>query len=500
MLLQVVADRTAPVPAELDYPTSLPPYTSFLAIAIGAESFRAGTARIDRVLSVANEIDEAVRAGGIQVLGRSEQGELALLPLTPYRGLVTVTVRRRPVPTDETAPDPHLLKAAGAHPDYGRPVARLSEAAAEQDELLATATLVRFGRAWIETDRITQFVGPLKQSLQTFGPSTSAGLWSYYLLALDAALRQGDNGAKWFSEQYCHLAADRGLGALFLAERAEFARLRGDLTLACGLMSEQINSLLLPVTEQDPGRVYSEATARFLLGNLLRRGGRYDLARSVIANAESAFDPSIPSHFVESMHCRYALSVCDSVQAIFRASAPINIPIGQLVFSRSLITLANTQAAWFVGDFDTAGAYAREAADGFRTIGYERYAQRADLVRHLVTEWVRLLRRPDEKPVSGAPPVIHRVRTLVRADAGQTVDLADLRPSLVLSILQFGVQFSRDPDADSRVLLPPVMERLPSGQLKMGGAAESSSRSAADAALRSRMGVGPDGLVPLAPD
>ena len=81
----------------------------------------------------------------------------------------------------------------------------------------------------------------------------------------------------------------------------EFTRLRGELKDAVGLVPAVLGALANEPERTDPGTVYARATARFVLANLLRRGGRYDLAREQLAIAMVAYDPVQPSHAVEAM-------------------------------------------------------------------------------------------------------------------------------------------------------------------------------------------------------
>jgi pimeloyl-ACP methyl ester carboxylesterase len=483
---------------EIAPPDRLPPYSSWLALAIGAPSFESGRAHVARGIGLVNDLEISSR---VKIFGIRQDGQLALLPLTPYRGQV---VAWRAASTDaeghRNAGESRTILAdeEGLH---GRSLNRLREAIDEPDESLAAVTLIRYGRAWIELPEAQQFVQSFEDTVQRFEQGSQAGLWAHYLLALDHALRLNQPGDDWFTDDLCRAAEPHGLGHLYLAEQAEFVRLRGDLARACDLANRFIGALTCPVPGGDAGRVYAEATARFVLGNLLRTGGRYDLAREFIGHAQAAYDRTVPSHAVESFHCRYALSVCDSMAAIFRVDQ-VSAPAESIVFAQSLVTLANAQAAWFVNDFERARQFASASASGFHRIGYDRHAQRAATVAALIDEWVDLTEggRPPSTEDDIVPSLVRRVRRVVAVGDGQMIDLSDLRPSRALSVLQFGLRFGRPEDVACTVRLPPVIDQLASGVIHPVTLPAGASLRDADTTLRAAMGIGPDRIVPLAPD
>jgi hypothetical protein len=477
-------------PSVLPASSARPNYASFIALGVRAGGVGSGT---DRDLTVATEVQRGMLDREIRLTAIAPSAVAGLLPLTPYRGQVVawrsaVKARSEPLAAQLRPPPPAETQG----------VADLEQALADGDSGRAAQTLATFGRAWIETPEAAQHLDLLERVRNRFGESSEPALWARYFVALDAALRRSEPEASWFDEHACELADNHGpLGLLFRAERMEFTRLRGDVAKAVSFASELAQQLDGPVTREGVAGVYASATARFVLGNVLRAGGRFDLARRYIAVARDAYDTVYPSHAVEAMHCRYALAVCDAVDGLPHVEQLDGVPEGQLVFARSLVTLANSQAAWFVNDLDRAIQFANEAGRGFRSIGYERHANRAELAAALFELWTTLsesrMPRPPEQPL---------IRDVVESlhVTAEPLDLLHLRPLAALAVLHFAVTFLLDATARRDILLPAMIQPNTEHHLDFVQSPPAASPAEANSYLRQVLGVGRDRQVPLLPD
>lgn len=482
------------LPSAVGGATEPPAYASYLVLAIGSERLRSTAASVTRETAVAADLQAFMQDQGIRIV-RVDTG--GVLPLTPYRGRVTAW-RRAAQPTPRVD-DRALAAGDRAQAEHAqRELEHLGEAISEGNASLAAAVLVHSGRAWIETQDAPQYRERLDETLHAFGLASSPGLWAHYLLALDSALRRNEPEARWFGPDVCDIAQRFGMSPLFRAEQMEFARLRGDFPEAAQLAARLFPALAGEIERSAPGDIYVDATARYVLANVLRRGGRYDIARSLIDTAHKAYDRRVPSHLVEWLHCRYALSVCDALAGVPRVEPDQGLEAGQLVFARSLVTLSNAQASWFIGDYARAIEFAAHAEEGFRSIGYSRYASRAAGVASVLTEWRRFA---EGQPVDGAAasPIIEHIR-VATSGSSELIDLQDLRPSAALTVLQFATSFATDTAASCKVVNPGVI--ILDGDLVLQLTEPSSFESIADAdaALRDALGVGRERLVPLLPD
>jgi tetratricopeptide (TPR) repeat protein len=481
-LLLAAPDQGEDEASSRSLPTALPPYSPHLMLAIRTKDPLALGCSLNRTTELASELQERMRGAGLRLTGVAGAG--TLLPLTPFRGQVVawrapVVAKTRPLEIAEEAWPRDPFEAA----------------LRERDEAAAAEILVDQGRAWIETPGAARYVELLERVPETFPADGAAALWARYLRGVDSALRLERPDAHWFDEEHCVAAGPHGLEPLFRAERMEFARLRGELEQAVGLAAAAVRALGDAAEEGDSAAVYSRATAHFLFANLLRRGGRYDLAREQVERALAAYDTEVPSHAVEAMHCRYALAVCDAVEAIPRVDEARPGPSDQLVFARALVTLSNAQAAWFVGDFDRAVEFAEASHGEFDRIGYERYATRAGRVARIVSLWQAL--NASEPPAASDDPL---ARLILDGAVGHVVslDLAAQRPSTALTVLLFLRRFG-DATALRGVNLPPVLAEA-EGELILQPAQSEDSIEAADRALRLQMGIGPQSRVALLPD
>jgi hypothetical protein len=171
----------------------------------------------------------------------------------------------------------------------------------------------------------------------------------------------------------------------------------------------------------------------------------------------------------------------------------------EAVFAQSLVTLANSHAAWFIADYDRAIQFAEEARAGFARIGYERYAARAQRLEGLLDDWARRSGRP--RPAEQARPVDASVQQLLEAPPqSRVITLANERPSRALSVLQFALAYGDDPNTRRTVELPQYVAITPNHALVTVTPPPAASYQEADDALRGILGVGSGTPVPLAVD
>jgi len=379
------------------------------------------------------------------------------------------------------------------------PAERWFEGAIESgDESIAAAILASYGRAWIERVAPEPSLNLLERASQAFDVGSRAWLWSRYLLALDSALRLSRPDAEWFTEELCEVADRTELGILFHAERVEFTRLRGDLSRACAgaiALQRRLSSSAPPAGS---GSRYATATSRYLVANLLRQGGQYDPARQLVEVATAEYEVDVPSHQVELTHCMYARSVCDAMRGVATVLPDVGWPPDEAVFARSLVTLSNSHAAWFIADYERAIEFADAAHEGFHRIGYNRYASRASRLASLLDEWARRAGRRSAN--DQYRPDDPNVKALLAAQPGTRVAiLAAERPSRALSMLQFALTYGTNPDAQRSVDLPQYIN-VTDRSIELVTPPPARSYRSAEILLRSILGIGSSTPVPLAVD
>lgn len=466
---------------------SLPPYSAALTLALEPAT-QTGMGYVGRDLAAARDIEDVLAASGIRV-ATVNQG--TLLPLSIYRGHVTAWQ----VPSIAIGVSSSPVHRTGMNTANDITVRWLSQAIASNDEQISAAVLSSHGRAWLEATHPISMINAIRQATVAFPERTRAHLWAHYLLALDSALRLNNPAADWFNQHWCSLADATELGPLFHAERMEFSRLRGEIEAACGYATALMKMLRDNSAAATPTRAYAIGTSNFLLANLLRRGGRYDIAQSFINRGVSLLDEGVPSHRIELQHCRYATSVCESMQGVATVTSGYEWPSGQAVFGRSLVTLANSHAAWFIADHSRAIEFAEEARRGFESIGYQRYATRAEQLANLIANWAELAGTPVMPTLSENALVAELISA--KGDIGL---LQDLRPSRALSLLQFAVAFAKQPSATREVRLPPCITLTENQEFVPTVPATAPSFKRAERILRGAMGIGTKTRVPLAAD
>ena len=457
-----------------------PPYSAALALTLA--NIAPQNHVITRDLTVAFDIQAHLAIAGVRISGVGRGAGESLASLSVNRGQVVAWTSE--LPRDD-APGTSATSA-----DW------LEEAIADRDEHIAAAVLGTHGRAWIERLDAPRALSVIQRATQIFNERSAAGLWAHYLVALDSALRQDAPDPHWFDGPWLERAADGDFEMLYRAEQTEFTRLRGDLSRACALGTALYSKLKAYVPAGSASSRYSVGTAWLLLANLLRCGGRYEQARLCLDRATDLFDPSIPAHRIEVLHAEYATSVCDAMQGVSTVHATEGWPAPEALFARSLVTLANAHAAWFVSDHARAQEYAAQALDGFSSIGFQRYAVRTRRLQMLMTEWTELARTGGD-----SDPADPALRAIVCAPRGAVVTaLRDMRPSRALGLLQFAMAFSDDPEAARQIALPSVIRLKADDTISLSPLSDATSFAQANRSLREAMGIGAETKLPLLVD
>lgn len=440
--------------------------------------------------------DARLNALGVTV--RSPAGETGRrLPLYPVpafmvlsRGALSEAQASGPPRREDASP----VIGPGA---LGQRLELLKQASARGDGKAVETLLTDEGRAWIESGDLA--VRGALEEVRAESITPLAKLTAHFLSALDEALRVNNPDIAAFDARNVQEAEvqSQPLGLLFRAERAEFARLRNELDLSMLLLNEVIERI--PTVEASDllsWDRYAYATTHFVVSNSLRRGGQYRAARKYLLTAMDVFDSSIPSHQAELMHCRYAEGVCLAMQG-----SPVVLPTEfgrawKSEFGSALVVLANSHAAWFIEDYERAAAFASSASHQFRSIGYTRYARRADRLEKLLTDWQVLSTGGSVDDVLSP-----EVRALLTAPAeSDVVLLASERPSRALSLLQFARRFMPEFEAPRQTVLPRRAIRNQDNRWSYSRHRRSSSLAVAEAELRRGLRVPTDAKFPLAAD
>lgn len=456
-----------------------------LALAPATAEGRGHVSEDDSAVVAASTFLTAV---GIEFISRPETGMDVALSLTALQSRL-IAWRTNPVPSE--------LATGSAEPPTDSAIGWLRQAIESHDLAVVEAILSSHGRAWIESPPIEPTLDLLTETCAKFPAETDAALWAHYLLALDSALRQNRPTSDWFDDAHRQLAKGKPLEHLFLAEHMEFSRLRGDLAHATDVMNSLIATLADASSPTGHAAAYALGTAHMLVGNVLRRGGRYADAREFIRRATSTLGDSTPATRIELTHCTYGLAVCDGMRGAATVRADDEWPRDQAVFARSLVTLSNSHAAWVVGDFARAVDFARRAQQGFDSIGYTRYANRAHSLEVLLRDWARHSQHAVDGSPGNADPT---VELLLTAQPGAHVNaLNDARPSRALSLVQFAVRFAPNPHADMVIELPTHIA-LVDGTYSVRATPPATSFADADFILRQLLEVPANVQVPLAVD
>jgi hypothetical protein len=367
------------------------------------------------------------------------------------------------------------------------------------------ALVANNGRSWIETVHGDAAVELLQRVVESFQPRSPEVIWSCYLLAVNRLFRYREASSTAFSDDLVDAATAIGLGPLFLAERMEFARKRGDRPGAIVAASTLLRAIDGIAAATDSGSAYALGTAYFLLGNLYRYGGQYPEARRVIVQARTFYRPAILAHQIELAHCDYALAICRAMEGAVGVEQGLTLPIGRdsRRFADGLITLTQSHSAWALANLGEAGDYAQRAADAFDQIGYLEYARRARSLGDLLGAWRRLqLGAPPETAIAHTPEHATIIRGMmgdVTARGALREWISRTRPSHVLGMLQFASAYSKDWTAEIGAFsLPPVLRRGVDGLNWLSE--DALSLEDANSKLRKSMGIAQEVRLPLIAD
>jgi predicted alpha/beta hydrolase family esterase/tetratricopeptide (TPR) repeat protein len=387
--------------------------------------------------------------------------------------------------------------------DRGDDLAELRNAIQRHDSSKVAGLVINRGRSWIETSEAVDAIVLLRDVERLFEPSSIEAVWSHYLIAIAILFRERIAPASEFDDSFLARAQPHGLGPLVLAERMEFARQRHDSsTLSVAreleLAIEQSN------VATSANNAYALGVAFYLIGNLLRSGGRYREASEAIARARSLYRPPILSHQVELAHCHYALAVCRAMTGGMEDLPPLPLGPEFQRFANALTTLTQSHSAWAKNRLGQAIEHAENASLIFQQIRFTAYGGRAEALASLLGAWRRL--------ELGAPP------DQVLAKAGEDRDILEgmlgncayitklkdwiqrARPSRVLGMLQFASAYNPNwTENVGRIVLPAIL-RKNSDKSYDWEQRMCSSLAEADTTLRSLMGIRHDARLPLLAD
>jgi tetratricopeptide (TPR) repeat protein len=388
--------------------------------------------------------------------------------------------------------------------DSGDDLAELKRAVERRDSSAVAALVVNRGRSWIETTEAAEAMTIFETIAQVFQPNSIEVVWTQYLSAIALLFRDRSAPAEAFDDRFLQRAEPHGLKPLVLAERMEFARKRNDpQTLA---MAAELKAAIEPnAIATDQIHSYVLGVAFFLLGNLLRAGGRYEEATEAIARARSFYRPSILAHQIELAHCHYALAVC---RAIVGGSFTEDLPAISLGpelrrFVDALRTLTRSHSAWSKNELGEAIQHAETASLIFQQIRFVEYGRRAQSLTTLLGAWRRLElgAAPDQVSSQVGDESLRLAAMLGNKDfiPSLLAWIRCARPSRVIGMLQFASAYNPNwTDNVGRFELPPVLEQDAD---RLQWKRESCySLAEADAKLRQLMGITHDGRLPLIAD
>jgi tetratricopeptide (TPR) repeat protein len=368
------------------------------------------------------------------------------------------------------------------------------------DTQLLEACLANSGRYWIESSARDEARQLFIDVQHRFGPDTTASVLARFLNALPD-LFNNTLGQYEFSEETEHTGAKHGLGLLLRAERMEYARKTGDILNAVGLA----NSLVIETAKYkaiSPLERYQHGTVLFLLGNLLREGGRYSEALTYVERAESIYLPSIPAHNTELAHCEYASLSCRAMRGDASLKGSGYHSMGQEHrFASALIQLSFAHSAWLLNDPPRAIAFAGEAARGFREIHFDGHADRAELTQKLLHAWQEL--EKGNKLDYAVFPL--QLAETLRGLTGTSKDLSGVkeflrqqRPGRALGILQFARGDPAVLDQELDIEISPLID-VANDRWRLKTELRVPSLREAEQLLRKEMGIEPGQRIPLLP-
>ena len=374
------------------------------------------------------------------------------------------------------------------------------------DADLTTALIESRGRSWIESTAAVEALTFLREVCSAFPQTSKAHIWSHYNLCL-ARLFAGDRvSPEWFSREVEDAAAAYGLALLIRAERMEFSRRSGSLVEALNIAND-LRSELTSVEARRGEAVasYVLGTAHFVLGNLLRHGGQYDLAWEHVNRAQSLYIPGLLAHDTELAHCYYAKQVCIAVTGKSTFDAPFgpDADSANRRFASALITLCYSHAAWFVGDVCKAKVLASDAANRFAAIGLKHYAARSQNLARLLSVWQALLNQTEPDFCFLRPDLTKLLQILIGYESDEkwlVENLCALRPSTAIGLLQFYRQFKKRELVIEELRLPETITVRDDGQLAWRLGQPFRSLDEGERELRKALAIPADLRVPLMAD
>ena len=292
---------------------------------------------------------------------------------------------------------------------------------------------------------------------------------------------------------------------MFAPNGLEFSRRSGSLSEALNIANELRSELARREARREEATTsYVLGTAYFLLGNLLRHGGQYDLAWDHVNEAQSFFIPGLPTHDTELAHCYYAKQVCIAVTGKSTFDAPFGSDADSATrrFASALITLCYSHAAWFVGDVSKAKALASDAANRFSGIGLKHYASRAQNLARLLSVWQDLSNQREPDFSFLRPDLTRLLHILIGYESDEewlVENLRNFRASTAIGLLQFYRQF-RKHELAVNLRLPETITVGTDGQLAWRGGQVFSSLDEGERELRKSLAIPADLRVPLTAD
>ena len=466
-----------------------------LSLAIGEEAQRTGRCEVSSASSPSESFRRYWHEHGVRVRGLTADYTQRELPLAESHTRVTAWRQTPPKP-----PVPAANLEAPRRPGPSDVLAACKAALLQNDAQLLEAGLANSGRYWIESPAKDEARQLFIDVQHRFSSETTAHVLARFLNALPD-LFNNTLGASEFSEETERAAEKHGLGLLLRAERMEYARKTSDISDAVKLA----NSLLMETTMRQPDSSlarYQLATVMFLLGNLLREGGRYSEALTYVDRAQATYVKGIPSHDTELAHCEYASLTCRAMRGDASLQGGSYRSMGQEHrFASALIQLSFAHAAWLLNDPERAIAFAGEAAGNFREIHFDHYADRAELTQRLLGAWQEV-ETGQVIELSVFPKRLANVLTGLTGTSGDLADIKQLlreeRPGRALGLLQFARGNPAVLDHELEIEMFPLIEVM-DGRWRLKTELRARSLREADQLLRKEMGVGPDQRIPLLP-
>ncbi|OLF77687.1 hypothetical protein AWH62_03155 [Maricaulis sp. W15] len=380
-------------------------------------------------------------------------------------------------------------------------IVALRAALTECNEAATLTILQNVGRLYPEKERSSVFMNLLILVQETFGATSTCGLWAQYLLLLDHLFHERKSKHPLFSQEILDQANKVGMGILFHAEQVEVYRKNGDQERAAETANALLPMILSTRSPASGAEAYYLATAHFLIANLLRDGGDYNSAVEQLELAVKYYRPSIISHQVELAHCVYALNICRIVNQMPTQQTDYSqIDPSLRRFSHALFSLNLSHEAWLRGDYSEAVQEAQRARTEFLGIGFGSYSDRANRIRNLIEAWRRL---ELGATVGELTEFLGDYEPIVRQliEQGSQMDqvydwLQSTRPSRVIGILQFGSAFGDKWSFEARPFrLPPLIRMV--GERVDWSQDSATSLSEADFKLRAHLKVKHPSRVPL---